>query len=57
MKRLGVAFESVADTHPSKARQKGSVAYTGKLEADYPGYSHFPQCYAKCTMYRQSIEM
>ena len=30
-KRLEAAFEPGADTHPPKARHKGSVAYTNKL--------------------------
>ena len=52
--RLEAAFESVADTHPLKVRHKGSVAYTDKLEAEYPGYIHFLYGYAEHTIGNQS---
>ena len=39
-KQPEAAFESGADTHPLKARHKGSVSYTTQLEAEHPSYIH-----------------
>ena len=49
-----MAFESGTDTRPLKARHKGSVAYTDKLEAEYPGHIHFLYRYAKRSISNQS---
>ena len=39
--RLEAAIISRADTNPLRARHKGKIAYTDKIEKEHPGFIRF----------------